>query len=134
MSPSLEVCSLAARGLRIMASVEQDPDAPPTERYTNEQNTIRVPLLEVIGDPKLVVLGRIEFQRKVRTTVFPATFPCISHLAAWREAYYRWVGLTPLVTGAATRSSTEPILGGPAGSPFARLTPEASQTREYTNV
>lgn len=111
-----------------MALVEQDPDAPPPEPFTDEQARIRIPLLEVIGDPKIVVLGRVEFQKRVRLTICPSTFPSITHVAVWRELYYRWITLTPLVTGPATRSSTDPLAGGGsyAASPGG-LTPEVSE-------
>ena len=126
-SPSLEVCSLAARGLRLLALVENDPDAPPPEQYTYEQSRIRVSLLDAVGDPKIVVLGRVEFQKRLRLTLFPAAFPCITHLAMWRELYYRWVTLTPIVTGATNRSSTDSLVGGSSdGGPFSRLTTEVS--------
>ncbi|KAF8592239.1 hypothetical protein K439DRAFT_1626245 [Ramaria rubella] len=106
-SPRLDIASLAARGLRLLAFVEQDPKAPPPDQYTFDQVMARVPLLEVMGDPKIVILGRVEFQKRARFTICPGAFPCITHLAEWRETYYRFVTLTPVVTGSAARSSSD---------------------------
>jgi hypothetical protein len=142
-SPSLEVCSLAARGLRLMALIgQEDPDEPSPEEdiseqeqdihereeHANEQGRIRGPFPEMIGDPKIIVLGRVEFQKRVRLAISPCARPCTTHLAVWRELYYRWATLTPIVTGHAARSSTDPLVGvsSHVGS-FGGLNPEVSR-------
>ena len=115
--PRLDICSLAAKGLRLLAMSEQDPDAPPP-RNGNEQASFRTPLLEVLlaGNTGAIV-GRVEFQKRMRLTVGPGSYPCVTHLAVWKECFYRWLTLRPIVTGHTSRLPTDVLPGGhPTGT------------------
>ncbi|KIJ57137.1 hypothetical protein M422DRAFT_219023 [Sphaerobolus stellatus SS14] len=106
-APRLDVCSLASRAFRLLAFAEQDPNAPLPKHCSKEQAKIRWQIFETVGDPKFIVLGRVEFQKRIRMTLAQSVFPCIMHLAVWREMYQRWLGLTPLVIGSAPRLSVD---------------------------
>jgi len=113
-SPQLPICSLAAKGLRLLACAEKDPDAPPPSHCTAEQARLRWQLMETIGDPKIIILGRVDFQKRVRLLLGKCTMPCMSHLAVWRELYHRWLILIPHVVGSAPRSSADQSFEGSA--------------------
>lgn len=78
-----------------MAQVGQDPIIPGPTYYTEDKPASFMTLLESIGDPKSLVLGRVEFQKRARQVAGPLACSCITQLAAWREGYYRWSLLQP---------------------------------------
>ncbi|GJJ07052.1 hypothetical protein Clacol_001251 [Clathrus columnatus] len=125
-SARIDICSLAARGLRLMAQLGQDPIIPGPMYYTEDKPAHFMALIESVGDPKSLVLGRVEFQKRARQIAGPLACPCISQLAAWRENYFRWTSLQPIIYSSESRSSSE-ISSTSDATLFGRLTLEERQ-------
>ncbi|KAF8524568.1 hypothetical protein BU17DRAFT_84597 [Hysterangium stoloniferum] len=122
-SQRMDISSLAVRGLRLGQIIARETDVPRSGYPSKER---RISYLEVIGNTKFIILGRVEFQKKVRLALGPAAMECVTHLATWREAYYRWSSLCLIVLGSAPRSSTD-VSSSSDGTAYASLRPEERQ-------
>ncbi|KAI5118442.1 hypothetical protein M0805_000576 [Coniferiporia weirii] len=91
------VSSLAAKGLREIAIAECMPNPRRLIEETDEEAK-RYPLYEQLGDPSVVVVGRVAQQRRVRKLLRLLTRPSVQHAAVWYECYWRWAALKDWIT------------------------------------
>lgn len=64
---------------------------------SSEEQSKRIPVYEQLGDPKVIVHGRILHQKRIRKLLRLTPFSISIALAVWEESYWRWRGLTELV-------------------------------------
>ncbi|GAW06426.1 ras gtpase activator [Lentinula edodes] len=60
------VSHTAAKGLRLIAHIESQADAPSNPTITEEDKSKRYPVYDRMGDPKVLVVGRVAHQKRVR--------------------------------------------------------------------
>ncbi|KAA1466679.1 hypothetical protein DENSPDRAFT_831556 [Dentipellis sp. KUC8613] len=96
---------LSAHILRIIALAERHPDAPVNETLNEEEQLRRHNIYQQIGDPKVVITGRVAWQKRLRKLFRTLATPTPFYIAVWEECYYRWCALTELVI----RAPLDPI-------------------------
>ncbi|KAL1741753.1 hypothetical protein HDZ31DRAFT_84616 [Schizophyllum fasciatum] len=90
--------NLAARGLRLLAHLQKDPDyAAASCTSQEEENSKRELVYDQLGDPKITIVGRVGHQKRVRKLLRLIAKPCSMHIAVWEECYWRWRHLTELL-------------------------------------
>jgi len=52
-----DISHLAAKGLRLLAYAERQPNAPVNTSVTEEDRSKRNPIYEQLGDPKITIAG-----------------------------------------------------------------------------
>ncbi|EGO02251.1 hypothetical protein SERLA73DRAFT_166724 [Serpula lacrymans var. lacrymans S7.3] len=96
-STSNDVSQLAAQSLRLIAQAERQPGAPVNRGLTEEDRSKRNPIYEQLGDPSVVVVGRVGQQRRVRKLLRLVSYPSPINVAVWQECYFRWSALSEFV-------------------------------------
>ncbi|KAJ7724736.1 hypothetical protein DFH07DRAFT_1066990 [Mycena maculata] len=87
------VAQLAARGLRYLAYLETLPGVPPAPVEDDEQLSKRHLVYEQLGDPRVVIVGRVGHQKRMRKLIRLLSFPSAIQVAVWQECYWRWLYL-----------------------------------------
>ncbi|PFH50162.1 hypothetical protein AMATHDRAFT_80979 [Amanita thiersii Skay4041] len=102
------VSQLAAKSLRLIAIIQRQPGAPKSDL---EQ---RLHVYEKLGDPKIMVVGRLGHQKRIRRLIRSALFPPDVHGAIWQECFWRWRALTEQICD--TLSEIQESMDGRRGS------------------
>ncbi|OCH94514.1 hypothetical protein OBBRIDRAFT_722708 [Obba rivulosa] len=102
----------AAHCLRLIAQAERMPDAPISSTLSEEERVKRYPVYEQLGDPKVMVVGRVGHQKRIRKLMRLMTFPSPVHIAVWEECYWRWCSLNEMVMRLSLDSTTDGFEGG----------------------
>ncbi|TRM67484.1 hypothetical protein BD626DRAFT_544948 [Schizophyllum amplum] len=90
--------NMAARGLRLLAHLQRDPDYAAASCTTQEEGISKRELVyDQLGDPKVTIVGRVGHQKRVRKLLRLIAKPCAMHIAVWEECYWRWRHLTELL-------------------------------------
>lgn len=95
-SADSHVSHLAAKGLRLLSHAERQPDAPVNKAVTDEVRSKRNPIYEQLGDPKVMIVGRVGHQKRIRKLVRLISYPSAVHVAVWEECYWRWRALSEI--------------------------------------
>ncbi|CCM02314.1 uncharacterized protein FIBRA_04405 [Fibroporia radiculosa] len=95
-SADTSVTLTAAHCLRLLAQAETAPDAPVASEISDDERVKRYPVYEQLGDPKVMVIGRVGHQKRVRKLLrlMPSSSPV--HVAVWEECYFRWCMMNEL--------------------------------------
>ncbi|TFY54349.1 hypothetical protein EVJ58_g8920 [Rhodofomes roseus] len=111
-SADANVTLTAAHCLRLLAQAETAPDAPSSNTHSEDERVKRYPIYEQLGDPKVLVVGRIGHQKRVRRLMrlMPSTSPV--HVAVWEECYWRWCALNEMVIRRSTDSTADGFEAG----------------------
>uniref|UniRef100_A0A0W0FVQ0 Ras-GAP domain-containing protein n=1 Tax=Moniliophthora roreri TaxID=221103 RepID=A0A0W0FVQ0_MONRR len=94
------VSHLAAQGLRILAFAERQPDAPENPLASQDELSKRYPVYERLGDPKVMVVGRVGHQKRVRKLLRLMPTSSMIHVSMWLECFRRWKALSELIDDA----------------------------------
>ncbi|KAL1727572.1 hypothetical protein EV714DRAFT_253754 [Schizophyllum commune] len=90
--------NMAARGLRLLAHLQRDPEyASASCTAQEEENSKRELVYDQLGDPKITIVGRVGHQKRIRKLLRLIAKPCSMHIAVWEECYWRWRHLTELL-------------------------------------
>ncbi|KDR84288.1 hypothetical protein GALMADRAFT_87191 [Galerina marginata CBS 339.88] len=100
-----DISQMAARGLRLVAYAERQPNAPPNTAITSADRAKRYPIYEQLGDPRITVAGRLGHQKRIRKLVRQLTFSAGTHLVVWEECYWRWRGLNESINNAVNEAA-----------------------------
>lgn len=108
-----EVSQLAAQGLRLIAQAERHPDAPVNMGLTEEERSKRNPIYEQLGDPSVIIvgkltsnrnavstdmgIGRVREQKRVRKLLRLVAYTSPINIAVWEECFWRWSSLSEFV-------------------------------------
>ncbi len=95
-----DISQMAAQGLRLISFAERQVDAPENPLMSSEEQSKRIPVYEQLGDPKIMVHGRVLHQKRIRKLLRLKPFPLSIAIAAWEECYWRWRGLTEQIAAA----------------------------------
>ncbi|KAG5648701.1 hypothetical protein DXG03_000048 [Asterophora parasitica] len=104
-SADSNVSQLAAKGLRFLANAERQPGAPVNQTVSDEDRSKRNPIYEQLGDPKVMVVGRVGHQKRIRKLVRLISYSSAVYIAVWQECYWRWRALTETIFDSAPDSS-----------------------------
>ncbi|KAG2156346.1 hypothetical protein DEU56DRAFT_231415 [Suillus clintonianus] len=96
-SVSSDVSQLAAQGLRLIAQAERQPGAPVNDGLTEEERSKRNPIYEQLGDPSVIIVGRVREQKRVRKLLRLVANSSPINIAVWEECFYRWSALSEFV-------------------------------------
>ncbi|KAF9226729.1 hypothetical protein BS17DRAFT_500836 [Gyrodon lividus] len=96
-SVNSDVSQLAAQGLRLIAQAERHPDAPANMGLTEEEKSKRNPIYEQLGDPSVVIVGRVREQKRVRKLLRLVAYSSPINIAVWEECFWRWSALSEFV-------------------------------------
>ncbi|KAF5369620.1 hypothetical protein D9757_010458 [Collybiopsis confluens] len=88
------VSHTAAKGLRLLAHIENQSDAPPNPTISEEDKSKRYPVYDRLGDPKVMVVGRVAHQKRVRKLLRLIPYCSAVNIAVWQETYARFTNLT----------------------------------------
>ncbi|KAF8638594.1 hypothetical protein AX17_002135 [Amanita inopinata Kibby_2008] len=94
-SMDLGISQLSARCLRLISHAEKNSVCP-RENHT-EDDDYRMVVYEKLGDPKVMVVGRIGQQKRIRKLIRSIAFPSDVHSSIWQECFWRWRSLTELI-------------------------------------
>ncbi|KAJ4479043.1 hypothetical protein J3R30DRAFT_2708420 [Lentinula aciculospora] len=92
------VSHTAAKGLRLIAHIESQSDAPSNPTITEEDKSKRYPVYDRIGDPKVLVVGRVAHQKRVRKLLRLMPYCSAVNVAVWQECYARFYSLTEAIS------------------------------------
>ncbi|KAG2042146.1 hypothetical protein BDR03DRAFT_978842 [Suillus americanus] len=96
-SVSSDVSQLAAQGLRLIAQAERQPGAPVNHGLTEEERSKRNPIYEQLGDPSVIIVGRVREQKRVRKLLRLVANSSPINIAVWEECFYRWSALSEFI-------------------------------------
>ncbi|KIJ20411.1 hypothetical protein PAXINDRAFT_166473 [Paxillus involutus ATCC 200175] len=96
-SVNSDVSQLAAQGLRLIAQAERHPDAPVNMGLTEEERSKRNPIYEQLGDPSVVIVGRVREQKRVRKLLRLVAYSSPINIAVWEECFWRWSALSEFI-------------------------------------
>ncbi|KAI6152285.1 hypothetical protein BKA82DRAFT_4387651 [Pisolithus tinctorius] len=96
-SANSEVSQLAAQGLRSIAQAERHPKAPINTGLTEEERSKRNPIYEQLGDPSVVIVGRVREQKRVRKLLRLIAYSSPIYIAVWEECFWRWSALSEFI-------------------------------------
>ncbi|KAJ7055100.1 hypothetical protein C8F01DRAFT_470816 [Mycena amicta] len=105
---STPIAQVAAKGLRTLAKLEARPDAPPPPALDEDLISKRHLVYEQLGDPRVVVVGRVGYQKRLRKFIRLLSFPSAIHVAVWEECYYRWLYLYNFLKDTLEEAAAEP--------------------------
>ena len=97
----MDVSTIAQQCLRLLSIVERKsaessaPDASAPDTAAGDPK--RRAMLEGLGDPQVVIVGRVALQKRIRKHVSMITVPTSTHLMAFKEIMFRWSKMTPRV-------------------------------------
>ncbi|KAG1752509.1 uncharacterized protein EDB91DRAFT_1102988 [Suillus paluster] len=96
-SVNSDVSQLAAQGLRLIAQAERQSEAPVNHGLTEEERSKRNPIYEQLGDPSVIIVGRVQEQKRVRKLLRLVANSSPINIAVWEECFYRWSALSEFV-------------------------------------
>ncbi|KAG6919754.1 hypothetical protein DXG01_001588 [Tephrocybe rancida] len=96
-SADSNVSALAGKGLRFLARAEHQPGAPVNPTLSDDARSARNLTYEQLGDPTIIVIGRVGHQKRVRKSVRGISYSSAVYVAVWQECYWRWRALTEIV-------------------------------------
>ncbi|KNZ78617.1 Neurofibromin [Termitomyces sp. J132] len=96
-SADSNVSAMAGKGLRFLARAEHQPDAPINPTLSDDARSARNLTYEQLGDPTIVVIGRVGHQKRVRKCIRGISYSSAVYVAVWQECYWRWRQLTEIV-------------------------------------
>lgn len=96
-SADSNVSALAAKGLRFLARAEHQPNAPINPTLSDDARSARNLTYEQLGDPTIIVVGRVGHQKRVRKCIRGISYSSAIYVAVWQECYWRWRKLTEMV-------------------------------------
>ena len=88
-SLNINVSLTAAHCLRFIGEVERFPGVPLSDSITEEERVKRYPIYDQLGDPKVLVLGRVVHQKRIRKLVRLIASPTPVYVAVWEECFSR---------------------------------------------
>lgn len=88
-SLSINVSLTAAHCLRFIGEVERFPGVPLGDQISEEERAKRHPIYDQIGDPKILVHGRVAHQKRLRKLVRLIASPNPLYIAVWEECFTR---------------------------------------------
>ncbi|KAG5638079.1 hypothetical protein H0H81_001929 [Sphagnurus paluster] len=106
-SADSNVSQLAAKGLRFLANAERQRGAPVNQAISDEDRSKRNPIYEQLGDPKVMVVGRVGHQKRIRKLIRHISYSSAVYIAVWQECYWRWRELTEKIFDPATNGSDD---------------------------
>ncbi|KAJ2930404.1 hypothetical protein H1R20_g6694, partial [Candolleomyces eurysporus] len=89
-SANVDMSHLAAKGLRLISLMDSLPNAPISVLLSEEETSKRNFIYEQLGDPNVVLIGRVGHQRRIRKLIRLISFNSPAHPAVWAECYSRW--------------------------------------------
>ncbi|KAF5371189.1 hypothetical protein D9758_004214 [Tetrapyrgos nigripes] len=92
-----DISHVAAQGLRLLTHLENQVDAPVNNIISEDDKGKRYPVYDRLGDPKVMVVGRVRHQKRVRKLLRLMPYYATVNIAVWTECYWRWVALTEFV-------------------------------------
>jgi len=92
----MDISTIAQRCLRLLSIVERHP-AEPTSLDLSVATSKWHAMLEALGDPQVIIFGRIARQKRIRKYVAMITAPTATHLMAYKEIMFRWSSMTARV-------------------------------------
>ncbi|KAF7329572.1 Ras-GAP domain-containing protein [Mycena kentingensis (nom. inval.)] len=107
-SDTTTVAQLAATCLRTLAKLEARPDAPPPPVLDDDLVSKRHLVYESLGDPRVVIVGRVGHQKRIRKLIRLLSFPSATHVAVWEECYYRWLYLYNFIKDTMEEAASTP--------------------------
>ncbi|KAF8207849.1 hypothetical protein K438DRAFT_2013261 [Mycena galopus ATCC 62051] len=107
-SEANNVSQLAARGLRYVAYLESLPGALAPPVVDDDLASKRHLVYEQLGDPRVVVVGRLGHQKRLRKLVRLLSFPSPVNVAVWEELYNRWFYLYNIIKETVEEISNTP--------------------------
>ncbi|KAL0949203.1 hypothetical protein HGRIS_009281 [Hohenbuehelia grisea] len=93
-SADMTISQMAARGLRQLTQAESQPDAPVSPIWTDEARANRDSVYEQLGDPTVIVIGRVGHQKRIRKLLRQIRHTTATHVAVWDECRARWTELS----------------------------------------
>ncbi|KAJ6460124.1 hypothetical protein C8R47DRAFT_1161242 [Mycena vitilis] len=102
------VSQLASKGLRYLAYLESTPGAMPTPVVDDDVMSKRHLVYEQLGDPRVLIVGRVGHQMRLRKLIRLLNFPSAIHVAVWEECYWRWLALYNFVKDTVEEISSAP--------------------------
>ncbi|KDQ15349.1 hypothetical protein BOTBODRAFT_54648 [Botryobasidium botryosum FD-172 SS1] len=98
-SHQTEVTSSAASALRIIARIEKIYIAPALKKQlTPEQLLKRTTAYESLVDPRLITVGRLVQQKRIRKHLRAAACPFVIYMTVWDLCYHKWTRLNDYVS------------------------------------
>ncbi|KAJ3987640.1 hypothetical protein F5890DRAFT_1563214 [Lentinula detonsa] len=91
------VSHTAAKGLRLLAHIESQVDAPSNPTITEEDKSKRYPVYDRMGDPKVLIVGRVAHQKRVRKLLRLMPYCSAVNVAVWQECYARYYNLMEVI-------------------------------------
>ncbi|KAJ7668141.1 hypothetical protein B0H17DRAFT_990194 [Mycena rosella] len=107
-SEDSSISFLAAKGLRYIAYLEGVPGAPPAPVVDDELLSKRHLVYEQLGDPRVLIVGRVGHQKRLRKLIRLLSFPSAIHVAVWEECYWRWLQLHTFIKDVVEEASAAP--------------------------
>ncbi|GLB34218.1 putative GTPase-activator protein for Ras-like GTPases [Lyophyllum shimeji] len=96
-SADSSVSQWAAKGLRFLANAERQPGAPVNQTVSDEDRSKRNPIYEQLGDPRVMVVGRVGHQKRIRKLIRAISYSSAVYVAVWQECYWRWRALAEVI-------------------------------------
>ncbi|KAF7432844.1 Ras GTPase activating protein ira2 [Pleurotus ostreatus] len=96
-SADMMISQMAGRGLRCLAIAERQPGAPLAPGLTPEARAHRQKVYDKLGDPNIVVVGRVGQQKRIRRLLRSMTHASAMHIAVWEECWARWAALNEVI-------------------------------------
>ncbi|KAF9067659.1 hypothetical protein BDP27DRAFT_1225535 [Rhodocollybia butyracea] len=93
-SADLVVSHTAAKGLRLLVHIERQVDAPNNPTISEEDKSKRYPVYDRLGDPKVLIIGRVANQKRGRKLLRLMPYSSAVNVAVWQECYARFANLT----------------------------------------
>ncbi|KAH7931340.1 hypothetical protein BV22DRAFT_1124264 [Leucogyrophana mollusca] len=96
-SVNSEVSQFAAQGLRLIAQADRQLGTPIKDDLTEEDRSKRNPVYEQLGDPSVIIVGRVREQKRVRKLLRLIAYSSPINIAVWEECFWRWSALSEFV-------------------------------------
>jgi len=105
----MDISTITQWCLRLLSTVERHPAEP-----TSLDLSVAAPkwhaMLGALGDPQVILVGRIALQKRIRKHVAMITGPTSTHLMAYREDMFRWSSMTLRYIATGTENAhTQPV-------------------------
>ncbi|KAF5334397.1 hypothetical protein D9611_013526 [Ephemerocybe angulata] len=108
-----EMSLLATKGLRLISLVDRQPDAPVSTLLGEEETSKRNFIYQQLGDPRVVTVGRVVHQKRVRRLIRLISYKSPVHPAVWAECYARWKAISQPVYEAMRGEGTDVLDSSP---------------------
>ncbi|KAJ7821199.1 hypothetical protein B0H14DRAFT_2831907 [Mycena olivaceomarginata] len=102
------VSQMAARSLRYLAFLESAPGAEAAPVADDDLVSKRHLVYEQMGDPRVLIVGRVGHQKRLRMLMRLLSSPSPINVAVWTELYWRWQYLYSFVKDTVEEISAAP--------------------------